>query len=68
MSRAKRPVLRFIEGGRREEEPAGLLVACHCSGLLYEVINGGEVRCARCRCPLPVKWQWQQREDEGESA
>lgn len=51
---------RLVEGGRSAAPPQGLFVACHCMSTLYEVINGGEVRCARCGCALPARWQWDQ--------
>lgn len=57
-------VPKLVDGGKTEElerkNDDGLVLSCHCGQTYHEFLNGGKVRCSRCKCEAPIVWRWKQ--------
>ena len=57
--RAPRPGSEPIKLTVAERIAKPVLIACHCTGTLFEILAGGKLRCARCHCLLSATWKFE---------
>lgn len=42
------------------ERPASpIVIVCHCTSPLFELLSGGKINCSRCGCALPASWRFE---------
>lgn len=51
------PKAQSIEIIQREAKP--LVIVCHCTSPLFELLSGGKIECSRCGCALPASWRFE---------